>query len=288
MLDAFLSSRPEATTASSEIERWLCNGALCTGVVALLVWLAARELAQLGRALGHAPLGVVAQLGAVAMVIEPYVAFNLHAGAGVNTEGWGLWLLALALGLGFWQQASMHGTQGAMANLATTAFIILYTGGLGSFLNRLRLEVGGASGAGLLLYSVFLVKMTDTGAYFTGRLAGRHKLIPWLSPNKTVEGFVGGLVVAILLAVGIGYRLHMAGWISPGAPLSATLLKLVVFGLLMSLLSTAGDLCESLIKRDAGAKDSGRGLPGLGGVLDMLDSPLLAAPAAWLFWTVWR
>jgi phosphatidate cytidylyltransferase len=126
--------------------------------------------------------------------------------------------------------------------------------------------------------------MTDTGAYFTGRWLGRHKLIPWLSPNKTWEGLAGGIVVALLCAVGVGYWLH-AAQLAPRPPAGPLIGWLALFGLLMAGLSVAGDLSASLLKRDAAVKDSGTALPGLGGILDVLDSPLLAAPVAWLFWT---
>ena len=148
-----------------------------------------------------------------------------------------------------------------------------------------RVEGGGGTGGAVLLFSVFLVKMTDTGAFFTGRALGRTKMVPWLSPKKTWEGFAGGMATTVLCALLIGYWLHAAGIVRIQERHMAYPWALVVLGVLLGLFSAAGDLCASLLKRDAAVKDSGQALPGLGGVLDVLDSPLLAAPVAWLFWT---
>ena len=128
-------------------------------------------------------------------------------------------------------------------------------------------EVGGLVAAGL----VMVVKVGDIGAYATGMTIGRHKLIPWLSPGKTIEGGLGALfcggVAGGLLAWGTGMTSPLAG---------------VAGGILLATSGAIGDLLESLLKRQAGAKDSGTMLPGMGGMLDVLDSPLLAGPVAWL------
>jgi len=105
---------------------------------------------------------------------------------------------------------------------------------------------------------------------------GRHKLIPWLSPGKTVEGFVGGIVLAMIVAVIANWLLASEGYTA--LPVGMALL----LGLLLAVFGQAGDLCMSLLKRDAGIKDSSAILPGMGGVMDVLDSLLLAAPIAWL------
>jgi phosphatidate cytidylyltransferase len=172
-----------------------------------------------------------------------------------------------------------------MVNVATMVFIMFYTGGLAGYMTKLRMEVGGQDGVAVLVFSIFLVKITDVGAYFSGRLLGRHKMIPWLSPKKTWEGLVGGIVLALLCAVAGGGWLRAAGALPGAGGLVAAPWDLLILGGLMAAFSVAGDLCGSLLKRDADAKDSGRLLPGMGGMLDVLDSPLLAAPVAWFFWT---
>src|SRR5262249_23507982 len=120
----------------------------------------------------------------------------------------------------------------------------------------------------------------DIGAYFTGKAIGRHKLIPWLSPGKTWEGLFGGIAAAALVAAGAAalYR-HCLG--TNGIGLMPCGYAAFV-GALFAIAGQAGDLLESVLKRDAGVKDSGQALPGMGGVLDVLDSILLTAPLA--FW----
>ena len=129
-----------------------------------------------------------------------------------------------------------------------------------------------------VLWVLMVTKSCDIGAYFTGRAIGRHKLIPWLSPGKTWEGLLGGIVVASLVGAG-GAWLLQQGRIepAPGVWLGA------LAGLLFANVGQAGDLMASMLKRDAGVKDSGNTLPGMGGLIDVLDSPLLVFPAAyWL------
>jgi phosphatidate cytidylyltransferase len=289
VLDAHLSTLapPDwpAPRLGINLGRWLYNGAVGSVLVAIFVWLATHELLRLSYSMGFRPSRVLTEVGAVGLVMGPFVVFNSQAAAARTGEAWGLFLLAGLLALAFLYQAVCHRTQHVVANVATAAFIVLYTGGLAHFMCRLRMEVGGAPGVALLLFSLFGVKMTDVGAYFSGRLAGRRKLIPWLSPQKTWEGLAGGLIVAAGCALAVGYALRATGVISIPAGRGPYALWLLVFGVLMAALSTAGDLCASLIKRDAAVKDSGEALPGFGGVLDVLDSPLLASPAAWWFWT---
>lgn len=123
-----------------------------------------------------------------------------------------------------------------------------------------------------LLMVFLLVWSADIGAYAAGRLLGRHRLAPSISPGKTWEGFVGGLVLALLIGLAAGK--WMLG-IAPGIEWAGLLFAAVT-------ISVIGDLLESLLKRQAGVKDSGRLLPGHGGIFDRLDSLLAAAPMLWL------
>ncbi|MGD8451710.1 MAG: phosphatidate cytidylyltransferase [Phycisphaerae bacterium] len=289
VLDAWLATLTPPTWVvpglGINVAVWLMNGAISTALVAVFVLLAAHELLCFARARGCYPSWVLTQIGAVGLVIGPYVIFNSQAAAARTGEAWGLFLLCVVLGVSFVRQSWRYGTNQVMSNIAATMFIVLYTGGLGHFMCRLRMEVGGKEGVPLLLFSLFVVKMTDVGAYFAGRLFGRHRMIPWLSPMKTWEGLVGGVLVAAASALGVGHLLHVTGAARMGPEGAPYVLSLLGFGLLMAALSVAGDLCASLLKRDAAVKDSGEALPGFGGVLDVLDSPLLAAPVAWAFWT---
>ena len=123
-----------------------------------------------------------------------------------------------------------------------------------------------------------LTWVTDTGAYFVGRSVGRHKLIPSVSPGKSVEGALGGLVLAIVAA-----WLYERTVLVPVAHLAFVPGAALLFGAVVSAAAQVGDLAESLIKREAGVKDSSHVIPGHGGVLDRLDSLLFVLPTAyWL------
>jgi phosphatidate cytidylyltransferase len=130
-------------------------------------------------------------------------------------------------------------------------------------------------GAWMVLFVVMATWACDTGAYFTGRAFGRHKLAPALSPGKTVEGSIGGFFWAVGMALLLGRLLSL--------PVGLT----VGLGMLIGSLGQVGDLCESAIKRDLGLKDFGSLLPGHGGVLDRFDSLLLTAPAVYYALTLW-
>jgi len=123
-----------------------------------------------------------------------------------------------------------------------------------------------------LILAIFVPKCGDIGAYFTGRLLGRHPMAPTLSPKKTWEGAVGGVAAAVLATIGMEYFVPVVrgGWAS-AASLGATL----------GIVGILGDLAESLIKRDARQKDASQVVPGFGGVLDVVDSILFAAPVAY-------
>ncbi|MBM4051642.1 MAG: hypothetical protein FJ270_02715 [Planctomycetes bacterium] len=135
-----------------------------------------------------------------------------------------------------------------------------------------------AQGPAVLAGAILTVKSTDIGAYFTGMAIGRTKLIPWLSPGKTREGFVGGLVT------GAGIGAFLAWWSGDCVWVATPIdpVRGAIAGAIFGILGPIGDLAESLLKREARVKDSGRLLPGMGGVHDVADSLLLTAPAAWL------
>lgn len=286
LIDGYLSTLPPPgwTLGDFHAGRWLFNGALSTVTVLLFTCVAAHELVRFFRQGGNRPFGLAAQFFAAGLIVGPYISFNLQAITGWADESWGLLWVAVAAGFLFFAQAARHGTENAMGNLASTLFIIIYAG-MAGFLTKLRMELGDFDGIAVVLFTVFTVKMTDTGAFFVGSLLGRHKLIEWLSPKKTWEGFVGGMALTVAFSYGVGSYLFGVGLLTLGDGWLAYPSGLVLFGLLMGLFSTAGDLCASLLKRDAAMKDSGTAIPGMGGILDVLDSPLLAAPVAWFFWT---
>jgi phosphatidate cytidylyltransferase len=126
--------------------------------------------------------------------------------------------------------------------------------------------------SGWMLFAMFIIFTGDTGAYFTGRLIGRHKLAPNVSPGKTIEGAIGGLVCS----VGGGFA--AVAMFAPTHLPTMTPMQICLFAIPAALLGQLGDLCESLIKRSAGAKDSGSIIYGHGGILDRLDALMFAAP----------
>ncbi len=168
-----------------------------------------------------------------------------------------------------------RGPGNVTVRLAMTAWVVAYLGLLPSFLLRLRWLDGGPADTGwLLVLVIFVPKCADIGAYFTGRLVGRTPFSPRVSPKKTWEGFAGGLALAALTAVGLD---AVAPIFRHGA------LEAVAFGVVVGTAGVLGDLGESLVKRDGGAKDASRRLPGFGGLLDVMDSILFAAPVAYLW-----
>ena len=152
---------------------------------------------------------------------------------------------------------------------------LLYIGWLGTFFARVR-EL--PQGEEWLLLAVFSVMATDTGAFVTGNLLGRHKLVPRISPRKTVEGAIGGMVGGFTAVVLINLL----------PDLDVTYWKIVILGIALPVIAQTGDLAESTIKRALDIKDFGRTIPGHGGVLDRLDSLLFGMPAVYFFvrWTV--
>jgi phosphatidate cytidylyltransferase len=165
-------------------------------------------------------------------------------------------------------------TEGIVAAIGGSLLSFVYLGLTLGVLLLIRRE----NSAWVLLWVLMVTKSCDIGAYFVGRAIGRHKLIPWLSPGKTWEGLAGGVVFSVVVAWA-GLWLLARG---SEAPVPAWWVA-VVPGAALALVGQAGDLFESILKRDAGIKDSGRSLPGFGGVLDVIDSPILAAPVAFLW-----
>lgn len=193
------------------------------------------------------------------------------------------------------RRAASKRTDDAIIRMAGTVLSTLYLGGLGWFLMALRVKrsfwhTGEPRFIGttvVVLFILLCVKFTDIGAYFGGKKFGKHKLIPWLSPGKTKEGLAFGLltagIVGAICAHFIYYRMDPTGGESASG---LVWWKGAIFGMLIGAVGQAGDLLESLMKRDAGVKDSGRSIPGFGGVLDVIDSPMLAAPFAYLLFSL--
>jgi phosphatidate cytidylyltransferase len=167
---------------------------------------------------------------------------------------------------------------GVTVNIAAAVFAVVYVGLMLGFIVQLRMVWGIGALASLLI----VVKFGDTGAFAVGRLFGRHKMAPKLSPGKTIEGALGGVLFSCASSWAVFYWLIPA--LSSASPQVGTWWRCVLFALLVCFAGMAGDLAESLIKRDAQRKDSSTWMPGLGGILDILDSTLLAGPVAYACW----
>ncbi len=166
-----------------------------------------------------------------------------------------------------------------MSSVSITTFGVFYAG-LFSYIYAVRYHnyaVGAVAGTALVFLPIFLTWSTDVGAYAFGRLFGRKKLIPAVSPGKTVEGAVGGLGLTIVICL-----LYVRFILMPYAQLGLTIQGAVLFAIVVSVAAQIGDLAESLVKREAGVKDSSRILPGHGGILDRFDSLLFVMPIAFL------
>jgi len=270
---------------------FLLLGALLTAVLAVIVGWGVVEMGRLCRAAGYQPAVGWSCFAAVILIFLPWLGITPALGDRSALAGWqatGQWL-AIAVVVAIVWTLLRRPTEGAIANMALTTWLIIYLGFMGSFVARLRIDMPGPIGAWLVLYYIAVVKFTDIGAYFTGICVGRHRLAPSVSPNKTIEGFVGGLIAGTVVAVAFAYLggiivpLDEGSCPRPWLPIG----RAVIFGLAMGLLGQIGDLIESQIKRDAQIKDSGALVPTFGGVLDVIDSPLLTAPLAWWLLTGW-
>jgi phosphatidate cytidylyltransferase len=171
----------------------------------------------------------------------------------------------------------------SIVNAALAIFTIVYVGLLISFWALLRLHLSPDWGMAALFSLLLITKMADTGAFAVGKRFGRHKLTPVLSPGKTWEGAIGGIVTACLTSWAF---FHWGAPAIVGTSYVAPLWAVLLYGLLLALAGLVGDLAESLLKRDMERKDSSTWLRGLGGVLDIIDAPLMAGPVAWLCWTL--
>ena len=166
-----------------------------------------------------------------------------------------------------------RGRQPYIANVATTLLGMVYCGWFPLhllFLRDLSCDKYD-SGLGFVVMMFTAILLTDIGCYYVGSKFGKHKLAPVISPNKTIEGSIGGMFFAFLGAVGIGLYLDVQWYIA------------LLAGVMCTVFAQIGDLCESLIKRDAGVKDSGTSLPGHGGFLDRTDSFILTIPMMYYF-----
>ena len=242
-------------------------------VVIVITVLATKELLDLLIAAGMRPLGWVVHLMNLWLVVTPWIP--LHGGSWATELDTPEFCLIVPVLLIFIVEMCRYRKPGEnTSNLAAGVFALVYVGMMLRFAVSLRLSWG----LGALISWIVVVKMGDTGAYVVGRLIGRRKMAPRISPGKTIEGAVGALLFS---CVGSWVAFQL---IAPESSMPPPWWGWLAFGLVLGVAGMVGDLAESLLKRDVGVKDSSTWLPGFGGVLDMLDSLLLAAPVAWFCW----
>lgn len=259
----------------------------------LLVVLSCEEYLSLLAAGGHKPLASVVYGGSLGVLLASYAGV-WYPGV-LGPLGWSAVAIALSLLAAFVGEMARYRSPGvSIVRAALAMFGVLYVGGLFAFLLQLRVlgpadsptDVG-AYGVIPLASLLLVVKFGDTGAYTFGRLFGRHKMTPTLSPGKTWEGAAGGLASACLGAwIGQAVLLPLAVDLD-AFPARAPAWGWLAYGLVVGIAGMLGDLAESLLKRDMGRKDSSTWMPGFGGVFDLLDSILFAAPVAYLCW-IWQ
>ncbi|MFA5088809.1 MAG: phosphatidate cytidylyltransferase [Candidatus Omnitrophota bacterium] len=190
------------------------------------------------------------------------------------TKNWELLFIVLAFLLILLLQFSRKDNSNAMVGISTTLFGVLYVAWFFSFLIKIRF-LHGVNGVGLLAFILIVTKAGDIGALLIGSRFGKHPLLPRVSPNKSVEGCLGSFIFSVLAAV-------FSRSLLPSVP-SFPLWHVALMGAFFGGVGQLGDLSESLMKRDCHVKDSGKLLPGMGGVLDTIDSLLFSAPAFYLY-----
>jgi phosphatidate cytidylyltransferase len=275
-------------------------GAFLLPLALMLAWLSTEEMLDMLNRRGRYPLSWAVYVGVLfTVVLSGLPLFWPDADQNyIGRFGWLAIGLLLSLLLALFGELQRYGGQWhSTLNVGLSMFIVAYVGGLMGCIVQLRLFPGDADPAdgriGLfaLVSLIAIVKMSDTGQYAVGRLIGRHKLAPKVSPGKTWEGAVGGLVFAlaaawVVFAVAAPQVIDVPMSMTPLSMSGVGLARIGLYAVALTAAGLLGDLAESMIKRDAEVKDSSTWLPGFGGVLDLLDSLLGAAPIAYLFWAL--
>lgn len=274
-------------------DAWGMPGLLLASVTTLTAVLATGELVRMWRAAGVQGLSYVVSAGgslllcAGAFLPIYWPAALEHWPIGVfGGTLFGLFAAMVAAAAHEMWWFNQPGSE--VERLSRQVFSFAYLAMLVAMVTPHRLMIGlgpeadrNGNGVCAVLAVMVAVKMSDTFAYMFGKLWGRRKLAPLLSPNKTIEGAAGSFVGAI---VGAALVFYLVGWFVAHDSFFKPFWWVVVYGVVVAAAGMLGDLAESLIKRDANCKDSSGWLAGLGGILDIIDSLVFAAPASYLVW----
>jgi phosphatidate cytidylyltransferase len=288
-----LARRTLVAVIAAPLALWivLAGGAPLAALLAIVAAVGAWEFFRLVRAGGGNPL---ADAGIVLAGLVPLAVHASYLGVFSVSPAVAMLIVLLLCSASIW----LRGVDGRpLAAVASTVLGVVYTAGTLAFAYAIRyhdivrgyddvgashLGVGGLAmrvppGGVLLIFPLVITWASDIGAYFVGRAIGGRKLIPSVSPGKTVAGAVGGLVASMLVA-----WLYSRLVLVPVAQVGFTPWGALLFGAMISVAAQVGDLFESLLKREAGVKDSSRIIPGHGGILDRLDSLFFVLPVAYL------
>jgi len=240
------------------------GGMVFVGLVLIISFFGMYEFYGLVKEKGFSPLSLFGIIAGLVWIIFVYVSMGFYELV------YGFILVFVTI------LTLMQGVSGAIANASTTLFGFIYIPFFLSFLVRARVEFSNyASGYGLVLILFVSVWACDSLAYLVGKMVGRHKLSPSVSPAKTVEGSIAGFLgsVAVFLVF------YYSGWLADVLDFPRT----IVLGSIVGIFAQLGDLLESVFKRDVGVKDSGRILPGHGGFLDRFDAFFVVSPVYYIF-----
>jgi phosphatidate cytidylyltransferase len=288
-----LAKRVIVAIVGAPIALWivLVGGAPLAGVLAVVSAIGAWEFYRIARGAGARPLD---DAGIALAGVVPLAIHANYLGVFTVRPALAALVMLVLLGSTIW----LRGVDGRpLSAAAVTILGVLYTGGMLGFGYAIRYhdtvvgyDLVGASHLGigslavrvppggvLLIFPLVITWASDIGAYFVGRTIGGRKLIPTVSPGKTVAGAVGGLVASMLVSY-----VYARGVLAPAAHLGFTPWGALLFGAIISVAAQIGDLFESLIKREGGVKDSSRIIPGHGGILDRFDSLIFVLPVAYL------
>jgi phosphatidate cytidylyltransferase len=262
---------------------------VCWLVIAAIVALAQYEFYTMMATAGLPSFRIVGMLSGAAVISTTFWTIGpeeKQLAAGYQWEN--LVLLATVMFV-FMRQFPVKDSKQPIITIAITLLGVLYVAFLFNYITRLTFgwrDAGmahavGVTGRMMVLYLIAVVKISDVGAFFTGRSLGKHKLFPRLSPKKTWEGLAGG----VLSSLGMSLAFY---WFTNGAlgKVAFGLHDAIILGLILPIVAVIGDLFESLLKRAAGVKDSGAIIPGMGGVLDVLDSLMFGAPVLYAYVTL--
>ncbi|MEO7216903.1 MAG: phosphatidate cytidylyltransferase [Gemmatimonadaceae bacterium] len=247
------------------------GGPFLATLLSVIAALSAWEFCRMARASGAQPFDVAAIIASAAVPLIVY-GMRLRLLAPTLTHVVIVILIVMAATI------FRRGVGGrAMLAASTTILCVVYVS-LIAYVYSLRFNdyiVSAVAGTVLVMFPILLTWSTDIGAYVVGRMFGAHKLMPSISPGKTVEGAIGGLLLSVVIGwIYVRFALH------PFAQLALAPAATIVFALCVSVVAQIGDLTESLLKREAGVKDSSSIIPGHGGMLDRFDSLLFVLPVA--------